>query len=62
MSQNAGVLSTVLSGVVMTAIVVYAILSAILVKETRCIEPLGFLGPFGWLIPGGMASTSWSGR
>jgi len=46
----------------MTATVVYAILAASLVKETKRIEPLGFLGRFGSLVLGGMANTSWSGR
>ena len=62
MGQNAGVRSIVFSGVVMTATVVYAILAASLVKETKRIEPLGFLGRFGSLVLGGMANTSWSGR
>ena len=35
LNQNAGVLSTVFSGIVMLATVVYAILTASLVKETR---------------------------
>ena len=35
LNQNAGVLSTIFSGVVMVATVVYAILTASLVKETR---------------------------
>ncbi len=35
LNQNAGVLSTVFSGIVMLATVVYAVLTAALVKETR---------------------------
>src|SRR6266581_84578 len=35
LNQNAGVLSTVFSGIVMLATVIYAVLTASLVKETR---------------------------